>query len=155
MTFKPREMIGPVFTRISSNLWVGKLQSNVLEVASKGRSGKTLDILEEEGPRLYLSNGANGLGEHIALIGMSAVLPSQGKGLAGRPTRDNIDAARKGPEVKVSHIIFDQRPLGHGKQSSRLILPNGVTAITIPFNDSRSLKTGTAYSHAKTTSACK
>ena len=154
MALQPSEMIWPVFARTPCDFRVSQLQADVFEIAGESSPRQPFDIFEKKSAWSNLADSADSFGEHIPVIAMTTMSSAKREWLAGRSTGDEIDTALKRPKINFSNVAFNQRPFAYWFHATNLIFTNGITAITIPFNDGGSLKASVTHANAKTTRTC-
>jgi hypothetical protein len=81
-----------------------------------------------------LANGAHGLGEHVALVHVSAVLSTHRKRLAGRSAGHDHHVALKGSVVEAAHIALVERPFLDVMRVMAFVLAKGFAGVGIPFD---------------------
>lgn len=100
-------MGGPVLITFRHELGILHLQLDILVVGAEPLPCEASHILENEGSWLRLAYGPHRFREHVAPVSMRPVTTSDGEGLAGRTSRNQLDFPLMRPEVRVTDIALD------------------------------------------------
>lgn len=147
-----REMVEPGFVT-QDDVGMRHLQSDVFDVVHEGLACQALHVLEDEGFRPGFAKDANGLGKHVARIGVGIVLAADRERLTRRPARHEFDAPLVALEIDIANVPGRQRPARDGLDASRAVAPNGFAAIAVPLDDLDRLEPGERYAEAQATGA--
>ncbi len=97
----------PFLISFASHLRKCQLMNDVLVIIGEALPKKALDVLENERFGRYLSNSANGMGEHVSTIVHSRVLTTDREWLAWRTSRHNINVSGEFAEVNLANVAFN------------------------------------------------
>ena len=145
--FKPREVLRPTLALPAPDFGIRKLEIDVLVVVGERLPREPFHVLEKEGARTHLTDGAHGLGPHIARVPMRLVLATQGERLAGRTARNKIDDALVFTKVDLPHVAIEQLPGADNRMA--LVLADRVATIAVNLDDGLCLEAGARDAHAE------
>ena len=122
----------PTFVRPLNNFREAELQDHVLEKLGERRAKQSPNVFNEERLSVVSPHGPNNFGKEVPSVARPAVLAADGKWLARRPSRDQIDPF-EGPKVEISDISFMQRPAVNWVKLPPLVLADRFASVVIPF----------------------
>ena len=89
----------------------------------------------EADARLNFADRASSLREKIATVAHSAVFAANGKWLARRATRNQIDAPAPRLKILVVNVAFDERPMPHKLEAAPLVCADRFASVVIVFEN--------------------
>lgn len=132
--FKTPEMINPVLIIPAADSRIGKLKHDVVEIFFKRLPGQAFDIFKNKGPRLYLPDNPRSLRKKIAPVSNGSVLSCNREGLAGRSSRNQIDAVKAVVEVLIVNVPLNQRPVPDMHMIASLICADCLAGIVVQLD---------------------
>ncbi len=137
-----RKMFSPVFAISRNDSGIRELKHDVAEIFCEGFAKQTFDVFEYERARANLSHSTRSLGKKISAIPHRTMLTSDGKWLAGRPARDEVNTSIPRLKILIMNIALNERPVPNEFVSSPLIRADGLAGMVIIFEHGIVLETG-------------
>lgn len=144
MAFQPGEMIGPALALAACHLGIAELMHDIGKIGGERLAGEAFHILENECLGFRLVHDTDGLGPHIAAVIVAAVLTAKREWLAWGAAGHQLDTALVTPEIHMAHVPLNQGPLVDGRDAAGPVLADCVAAPTVPLDDLRREKPGSA-----------
>ena len=150
---QPICMIDPALILPSGQLGESQMSEYVFQVSGEGGALEASHVFEYKRSWSQLAHSANRLREHVAPVEGAMVLSAEGKWLAWRPARYEINFGCKRLVTQIANIAFAQSPALHCGMIRLLVGAYRRAGMPVPVNHQFMAESGPAQSHAETASA--